>query len=71
MMITSLQDRLLKTNMLAGGAAALLWIAIAQPWNAAGRTPARFALLAVLLGVIGYAAVVLASWRSSREEAAP
>ncbi|HTH78309.1 MAG TPA: hypothetical protein VL593_04960 [Ramlibacter sp.] len=71
MMITGLQDRLLKTNMLAGGAAALLWIAIAQPWNAAGRTPARFALLAVLLGVIGYAAVVLASWRSSREEAAP
>jgi O-antigen/teichoic acid export membrane protein len=70
MMITGLQDRLLKTNMLAGAAAALLWIAMARPWNAAGRTPGQFALLAVLLAVIGYAAVVLASWRTSREEGA-
>jgi hypothetical protein len=46
----------------------LLWIAIARPWDAAGRTPGQFALLAVLLALIGYAAVVLASWQSSSEK---
>jgi O-antigen/teichoic acid export membrane protein len=67
MMITGFQGRLLKTNLLAGAAAALLWAAVARPWEAASRTPGNFALLAGLLATIGYAAVVLASWRCSRE----
>lgn len=70
MMITGLQGRLLKTNLLGGAAAALLWALIARPWQAAGSTPGQFALLAVLLATIGYAAVVAAAWRSSREGAA-
>lgn len=70
MMITGFQDRLLKTNLLAGVAAALVWVLLAKPWDAAGRTPGQFAFLAVLLCVIGYAAVVFASWRCSREGAA-
>lgn len=70
MMITGLQGRLLKTSILAGAAAALVWAAIARPWDAGGRTPGQFALLAVLLAAIGYAAVVLAAWRSSSEQGA-
>jgi O-antigen/teichoic acid export membrane protein len=68
MMITGFQDRLLKTNLLAGAVAALMWVVVARPWEVSGRTPGRFALLAVLLAIIGYAAIVLASWRCSREE---
>lgn len=68
MMITGFQGRLLKTNLLAGALAAVAWLALAQPWEAAGRTPVRFALLAVLLAGVGYAAIVLAAWRCSREE---
>lgn len=67
MMITGIQGRLLKVNLLAGAAAALLWAAATRPWEAAGRTPGAFAVLAVLLAVIGYGAVVFASWRCSRE----
>jgi hypothetical protein len=67
MMITGFQARLLKTNLLAGVASALSWAVLARPWEPAGRTPAQFALLAVLLAVTGYAAVVIASWRCSRE----
>jgi O-antigen/teichoic acid export membrane protein len=68
MMITGFQGRLLKTNLLAGAAAAALWALLARPWAGAG--PAQFAMLAVLLAVIGYAAVVFASWRCSREGSA-
>jgi O-antigen/teichoic acid export membrane protein len=70
MMIAGFQGRLLRTNLLAGAACAMLWAAVARPWDTAGRTPAMFALLAVLLAVVGYSAVVLASWRCSREGAA-
>jgi O-antigen/teichoic acid export membrane protein len=69
MMITGFQGRLLKVNLLAGAAAASLWAAAVRPWEPAGRAPGQFASLAVLLAVIGYAAVVFASWRCSREGA--
>lgn len=69
MMIAGFQDRLLRTNLVAGGACALLWAGIARPWDAASRTPGVFVLLAVLLAIVGYAAVVLASWRCAREGA--
>jgi hypothetical protein len=68
MMITGAQAQLLKTNLLAGMAAAVLWAAGVRPWDAAQRTPLHFALLALLLAVIGHGAVAAASWHRSRKE---
>jgi hypothetical protein len=66
LMIVGFQGRLLRTNLVAGAAAAIAWLL------AAGRegTPQAFAWLAVALAVAGYAAVAAAAWRTSREGAA-
>jgi len=66
MMITGSQDKLLKVSLLSGAAAAALWAIVAQPWASSGGTPMQFAMLAVLLAVGGYVAIVFASRASLR-----
>jgi O-antigen/teichoic acid export membrane protein len=66
MMITGYQDKLLKTNVLAGAAGALVWALATRPWDASPQTPQQLALLAAALCVSGYAAVALVSLRCSR-----
>jgi O-antigen/teichoic acid export membrane protein len=70
MMITGFQNRLLRTSIVAGGIAAMLWGVVTQPWRPDGRTPGQLAMLAVALAVVGYAVAALASRRSALEASA-